>query len=659
MIEEKIWLNQSLFNFKDYAFESNGSLELYLSSYTEDYTKFSNLSFAMRIINNISNFQSKTYRFNHSDAMDLILTFNNIFKSINKIYDSIDETNATIVKKYHTNKTLKFIFTVKKSERVCIIQILNNISDYTFVIVPFEILRTFANLLKNFIDNYISLNIEFANRNLLERIYLNSTQIKDGIRMLPSSINQNNEKMNNSYEILNEDTELKQTKEILDELDSFLGENMENIIVPELVDEKIETKTEKEIILNDNNIINVFDSIENIEELLSSCVISDDMIEPIFSRFIEKLNTDESFQFLPSISENEIKSYKYLSKLLYLNQLNDYFNGKKDIPQIRFLIYKPKEKYDINISLAFDLFTVMIYLRLFIQKLSSREYNPVKNKTLFYILYRYVFDMLSISFIQNIETIQIKTCVMERFKNFENSKFFDNFNEILKNYGINKILINEFSNLVDKFLKILLDNDSLNSIEYTHNDIYKNGKEIDEIEVKIPFNNNLSLEQMLKLINFDLYLNKNNIAILSEEQLKEKMIELVGNEYINDDILKIYKTKTKINVKTKDRIKETNILKACKFYDQGIPSDKYEEFIEYTSNLENEDFDWNKFELEEFDDSIFKVIYVWNENEKNIAYSDFMTKVENCSMDKQILLAKIRIIDTTSIPNEDWDLENL
>jgi hypothetical protein len=383
------------------------------------------------------------------------------------------------------------------------------------------------------------------------------------------------------------------------------------------------------------------------------------MIEPIFSRFIEKLNTDESFQFLPSISENEIKSYKYLSKLLYLNQLNDYFNGKKDIPQIRFLIYKPKEKYDINISLAFDLFTVMIYLRLFIQKLSSREYNPVKNKTLFYILYRYVFDMLSISFIQNIETIQIKTCVMERFKNFENSKFFDNFNEILKNYGINKILINEFSNLVDKFLKILLDNDSLNSIEYTHNDIYKNGKEIDEIEVKIPFNNNLSLEQMLKLINFDLYLNKNNIAILSEEQLKEKMIELVGNEYINDDILKIYKTKTKINVKTKDRIKETNILKACKFYDQGIPSGKYEEFIEYTSNLENEDFDWNKFELEEFDDSIFKVIYVWNENEKNIAYSDFMTKVENCSMDKQILLAKIRIIDTTSIPNEDWDLENL
>ena len=659
MIEEKIWLNQSLFNFKDYAFESNGSLELYLSSYTEDYTKFSNLSFAMRIINNISNFQSKTYRFNHSDAMDLILTFNNIFKSINKIYDSIDETNATIVKKYHTNKTLKFIFTVKKSERVCIIQILNNISDYTFVIVPFEILRTFANLLKNFIDNYISLNIEFANRNLLERIYLNSTQIKDGIRMLPSSINQNNEKMNNSYEILNEDTELKQTKEILDELDSFLGENMENIIVPELVDEKIETKTEKEIILNDNNIINVFDSIENIEELLSSCVISDDMIEPIFSRFIEKLNTDESFQFLPSISESEIKSYKYLSKLLYLNQLNDYFNGKKDIPQIRFLIYKPKEKYDINISLAFDLFTVMIYLRLFIQKLSSREYNPVKNKTLFYILYRYVFDMLSISFIQNIETIQIKTCVMERFKNFENSKFFDNFNEILKNYGINKILINEFSNLVDKFLKILLDNDSLNSIEYTHNDIYKNGKEIDEIEVKIPFNNNLSLEQMLKLINFDLYLNKNNIAILSEEQLKEKMIELVGNEYINDDILKIYKTKTKINVKTKDRIKETNILKACKFYDQGIPSGKYEEFIEYTSNLENEDFDWNKFELEEFDDSIFKVIYVWNENEKNIAYSDFMTKIENCSMDKQILLAKIRIIDTTSIPNEDWDLENL
>ena len=659
MIEEKIWLNQSLFNFKDYAFESNGSLELYLSSYTEDYTKFSNLSFAMRIINNISNFQSKTYLFNHSDAMDLILTFNNIFKSINKIYDSIDETNATIVKKYHTNKTLKFIFTVKKSERVCIIQILNNISDYTFVIVPFEILRTFANLLKNFIDNYISLNIEFANRNLLERIYLNSTQIKDGIRMLPSSINQNNEKMNNSYEILNEDTELKQTKEILDELDSFLGENMENIIVPELVDEKIETKTEKEIILNDNNIINVFDSIENIEELLSSCVTSDDMIEPIFSRFIEKLNTDESFQFLPSISENEIKSYKYLSKLLYLNQLNDYFNGKKDIPQIRFLIYKPKEKYDINISLAFDLFTVMIYLRLFIQKLSSREYNPVKNKTLFYILYRYVFDMLSISFIQNIETIQIKTCVMERFKNFENSKFFDNFNEILKNYGINKISINEFSNLVDKFLKILLDNDSLNSIEYTHNDIYKNGKEIDEIEVKIPFNNNLSLEQMLKLINFDLYLNKNNIAILSEEQLKEKMIELVGNEYINDDILKIYKTKTKINVKTKDRIKETNILKACKFYDQGIPSDKYEEFIEYTSNLENEDFDWNKFELEEFDDSIFKVIYVWNENEKNIAYSDFMTKVENCSMDKQILLAKIRIIDTTSIPNEDWDLENL
>jgi len=658
MIKEKNWLNQTLFNFRDYTFESNGFLELYLSSFTEDYLKFSNLSFSIRITNNLSNFQSKVYSFNHSNVMDLILTFNNIFKNINKIYDSNDDNIGTIVKKYHTNKTLKFIFTMKKSERVCIIQILNNISDYTYIVIPFEILRTFANLLKNFIDNYISLNIEFTNRIFLERMYLNSIQIKDEIRILPSSINQNNEKINN-YKILDEDNESEQTKEILNQLDSFLGKNMENIIVSELVDEKIETKTENEIILNNNSLIDVFDNdIENIEKLLSSCVLSNDIIEPIFSKFIEKLNIDELFEFLPSISENEIKSYKYLSKLLYLNQLHKYFSGKEDIPQIRFLIYKPSYTHDINISLAFDLFTIMIYLRLFIQKLSTREYNPVKNKTLFYISYRYIFDMLSISFIQNIETIQTKTCVMERFRNFESSNFFNNYNNILKNYGIDKISNKEFSILVDKFLKILIDNDSLNSIEYTHNDIYKNGKEIDEIEVKIPFNNNLSLEQMLKLINFDLYLNKNNIEVLSENEIKEKIYELIGEE-LNDDIIKMYKTKTKINVKTKDRIKETNIFKACKFYNKDIPSSKYEEFIKYISILENEDFDWNKFELEEFNDSIFKVLYIWNENEKNIPYSDFMTKVENCSMDKQILLAKIKILDNSFPSNEDWNLENI
>jgi len=498
---------------------------------------------------------------------------------------------------------------------------------------------------------------------------LNATlQMKDSIKVLPSTLIQTYtqepmEKLTSSYsaEIIEN---LDETEKTTNELDNFLGENMQNIVVPDLLDKNV-TSERKNTIEIGSGLVNIFNNdLKNLEDLLFSCVTSDDMSEPIISRLISGLNVDSNFNFLPGITDDEIKSYKYLSKLLYLNQLHQYTNGKTGLSEIRFLIYKPKDYSDKNIVLAYDLFTIFIYLRLFVQKLSSREPSVIKNKILFYTLYRNIFDMFSISFIQNIDIIKTKTCVLERFKNFDEIGFFNEYTKILDMYSIQKISSNEISVLLDKFLTMLSQSSEFPSIESAHNVLYETGKDVEGIDVKIPFINTLNLEQNLKLTHVNLSVSLNQIPVDDKDIFIQKVNELVNdNSFCSDEMIKYFIDK-KINIIKKEKEKDSNIYRACKFYDKDIPINIHSDFMEYVKSLSDSDFDWNKFNLEEFNESIIKTIYIWNDDiDKKQTYTDFMSKVESCLLNKQLILTKIKILGSDSTKSEvdpsDWNFESI
>ena len=69
---------------------------------------------------------------------------------------------------------------------------------------------------------------------------------------------------------------------------------------------------------------------------------------------------------------------------------------------------------------------------------------------------------------------------------------------------------------------------------------------------------------------------------------------------------------------------------------------------------EENKFDLCVFPIEEFGENIIKVLYVWNENEKGILYTDFMSKVESCLMTKELILTKYKSDNAPVEFDESW-----
>lgn len=479
-IEEEIfWFNQKYLVHKDNIFNSNGTIDISTSCNTQDFQTFSNPTFNIAIYNDKSRYG---VNLRYQDVVDLLISIKEVTKSIDDIY--LKNLKAEVVKNYNT-KFLKILF--KKSARNqegVLINILNTQTDFGVIVLHYNFFISIVDLLKSFKRDYLKLSFEISNRALMSNLFDEIKQVKNGIRSLPSSIIELKD-LNNSYT-----PEFK--NDVQEELDKYIEEHSTDVEVHWL-DEQLPITTKENTIQSIlfNDICQ--NDISNFESLMMTLVTEQYPIDKIKSLFSQYFSN--SFELLPGISEKDLKSIHYYSKLIFMSNLQNYSKNNQSIPtSVPILKYNATNFNFSNIDLAYDLLTIMIYVRLMKTKLESKIQDSSINKSLLYLILRNFTDVFTFSFLDTKESSIIINNITERFKYFGSKGFFKKFEGILNQYNlsnVNEIEVKSF--LKDGIIKVIGPNRT-QYINELHTSDYNNNK------VRIPYLNELGLEEINKVI---------------------------------------------------------------------------------------------------------------------------------------------------------------
>ncbi len=357
---ERIYFNQNLIYHKDKTYNSGGALEISICSSTTDYKTFSAPTLHLAVIgeNNLRRLCS----LNYSDATDLFMTIKDVLPEINNIY--LTARNNIILKKYQFDRNLKFEFINVQgmNERVVSISIIHSSSDFAKVVVPYVVFSSFAiGILKYFISDFVKISFDFSSRNLLTELLEQNKMIRNGIQILPSSILQLDNIEKPSITDVNHPDNIKNNFDMentYSDLDKFLGKDMENIKVPDIEKVPIEEDKSKKMEVNSLLITKTLSNDLSIfESMLTAATTRKDTLDSIFEGFRRSMNLDNSFLFLPGISQKDYKSFLYISKFTHDLYLSLYLNKNVPIPSsFPILKYQPdSSKITIDhLNLCYD-----------------------------------------------------------------------------------------------------------------------------------------------------------------------------------------------------------------------------------------------------------------------------------------------------------------
>ena len=644
MNEDKIWFNQPLLYYRDKAYTINGVLEISLNNNTSDFQMFSSTALNLSISNDQTR---KTQSLNYQNISDLISALETVIINKDNIY-GVYSTNggSEIVKKYSQDKNLRFIFKPSKSnqEKICIISISNNESDFTRVAITFDFVLVIKDLLKSFIKDYINININFINRCISTEVLNQIKNMRDSIKTLPSflgSINTNNTtNIEQKEEIIFDSMEVE---EKLNELDIFLGKDMSNITIPEIDNPKVI----KEVITsNESKFITSFlrSDLKVLENIITATSLKENPFASIIENIQSELQTNESL--IPEISTDDLKSLSYISKKIFMELLKRYteFNEKipPSFPVLKYSILDSTNIKEINKSLSIDLLLILVYLKNLKSRLEMRESNEVKNRSLFYISFRLFMDPLIFSFINSNEKVIIKSLLKDRFNNYTKLGFFDTYSKLLESYSLTDITERQ---ILDSAEDILNQVNKCSNINIIHKQM------IERKMIKIPYENKLTLEQIIyEAVPYELFITFNQDNIQDSRRVEEIFPDTSQEvfDYING---------IKVDIEEKKIDKKSHIQKMCQFLSNEIIEKDKLEFLTYIKTLKKDNFDENciSFNINQLGDNILKTIYIWNNSDKNGSYSDFSSKVEECILDRNSILSSLVKKDhVDEVEEQDW-----
>lgn len=663
--EERIYFNQNFINYRDKIYNSGGTFEISISNNTVDYKNFSSPNLLISIIG--ENKLRRMCSLNYTDTIDLYNSIKEIIQNIENIYNT--QRNNVINKKYQFDRNLKFEFIYIKdiNERVVSVSIIHNTSDFAKVVIPYSVFCSFAiGILKYFVNEYVNVTFSLSTRNLLTEILDQNKLIRNGIMILPSSISQIDNKINGgestqvAAQAFENDSDpscgtAERISDVLDDFEKFLGKDMENIVVEDLTSKAV--LEEKK---NNNEITSRFvtktltNDLEVFESMLAACVSRPDPMISLFEGFRRSMNLSDSFNFLPMISKENLKSLLYVSKFNHDFFVNSAINENKAIPSgFQILKYKVEdfEKIDfLNVQLAYDILLISGFMKIFRSRMESRVQDIDKNGSLFYLRIRTFLDPLVYSFLDEKKGKIITTNICNNFEKYETLQFFNHYQKILSENGFTTINVNdirEFCNEVnDKVLtKGILDI----NINDRHENMFKNGT------LRINIDNKLSIEQILnQLLPLEI-LEKSGVDLNEGSEKLTKAIEIYS---IEKDVLDIFLRKDK-----EEKVKISNISKTVKFYNNEIPDGYREEFFKFIDDLKESNFDFqnSSFPVEELGENIIKSLYVWNESDnKKEPLSNYRAKLEECLLTKELILAKyLNSKIEEKEENVEWNLELL
>jgi len=512
--EDYIWFNQKYFFHKDKTFNPNGgSLEIATTCNSKgDLQSFSPPTLSLSVFN-----EGLRYSINlkYQDVIDLLNSIETVQQNIDAIYN---ENKKIEINKIYNGKNLRISF--KKSEttgaRAVRIAVLNNSTDYGTVIVSYSIIfSSIVELLKTFKKEYIKISFDISNRAMMSYMLDEIRSIKEAVKIIPTSIVPNtSNKIQETIDALKDENDNPIKNELQEGFDKYLKENMDTTEIPKL-DEIVgdEYKVEKvektgsilvdEILKND---IRVLDS------LLTSVGTNENPIEKV----IETFKNYYDIELLPGISDDEFKSSIYYSKLFFTTSIQNYMRNNIPIPaSIPVIKYQSINCDSKNIDLSYDLLTISIYTRLVKEKLQSRIEDATINKSILYLSLRNFTDIFTFSFLDEIEISQITNCILERFSNFSKSGFFNSFDELLGNYSLQKVVVQDIKNFLRNILDKIIGKDKVVYISELQEKNYMDGK------VKLHPKNNLTEKQIVnELVKIEVN-DKLNILDTSTKLSKE------------------------------------------------------------------------------------------------------------------------------------------
>lgn len=637
MSSEKTWLNQILLYHKDSIYNSNGVLELVLSTSTNDFKNFSALGFNISVITNLRG----SYSLNFQNSVDLLNTLSSAKANVENIYNTL--TNNEIVKKYHNDRNLKIEFKKIQNERVVVFSIIYTNTDYSRVIVPYYVYCSLYELLKSYVLNFINYNFSMTNRAIMSELLDRNIDLKNSIKTLPSLISETHMELENVKEIKEE--ELADINVSMKDFESFVDDNIDKIKIPEIDKAEEVKKTTSEV--KSNFISKVLgNDLKTLENLLMAVSIEKNPIENIINTFSKSVDNPPWFSHLPNISNADLKSCVYTSKIIHDVNLKRHMEGVGISKTFPVLKYKATDVSNENIELAFDLLTISSYVKILRAKLENRENDLFRNKTVFHMNVRNFLDVFIFSFLEGQKPDVVKSAILNRFENFKNIGFFKEYDNLLDLYNLNPVSSSEMTEYIDAINSKVIGNTAF--IEEYHSKSYLNNL------FCIPYENDMELEQIInEVIPLEVMLK---VGVPFEEAVQRL-------DSVSDKVKNIF-SKPQKKREEKKKEDETNISRYLRSQTSNgdIPQKFKTSFFEHVKKLEfnNYDFTNEDFPIEELAENVVKALYEWNESSnKKETYSDFFSRCESSIMSKELIVVKVRgpkVESSTSTSSEvqDW-----
>lgn len=634
--ENTNWINQTLYQFKDTRYGTDGFIRLALTTTTVDYTSF-NAPFLML---SISNKHKKNYRVDYTHSNDLSRAFGKVFEQKNG-----DKSEVRRRATKNVDLIISFFLDQNSNERLVKIELLSNETDYTKVIMEMQEFYTIAKCIKSFSDNYFTICRDLFVKSIDSSVL---REIPESVRNLPSHMISNNSSTNfppASEEVVEE---AKITEETIEDLDKYLGgSELTNVFVPEIdvKQEKIVEHVESEFI---SKVLK--DDLLSLEKLMTAASLSKCPQLEIESNILTMLNNkDDDFRLYAGATENDIKSIIYCSQVIYAEKVFNYLMFEKPIsesmPIFKYTPDQTKVKQE-NVDIALDLLTLGMYIKCIRSRLSGKQPDAQMNKSMFHTQMRAFLDTFVYSFLSDSKVDVISGMVLRRYESFNKLGVFDHYKQLLKHSSCPPVdssdVISILNELGEKGIFQATDISILHDVS------------VERSNYKLSSKSDHTLEQIIEE-----FIPLEVSSQLGRDLKNSEVLEELKSKYnLSDNILKLYLEPKKVR-KTSERKTTNNILRVCKHYDDEIPNEFKDEFYKFLETLSNKPFDHrnSSFSLEEFGDHIVKALFLWSPEHKN--YKEFFNSIDEEVMTKELILAKFK--DTSSEDESSWDftIENL
>jgi len=633
------WFSQTLMTHKDKLYGTEGYLRISISTNTEDYKFFNPPLFNISISNNYQ----KSYNLSYHNASDLL-------KTLQIVKSQMNGNKSEIQRKYQKNMILYIQFFVESNnnDSVVDIRLLSNETDFTKIIIPIEQFSTIAKCLRYFVDSYFNICTQLLGQSIQSEAIQIINQLPSLIKGISSQIIPTNT-ISDSRVLEPEAEKVNKTQATIEDLEDFLGgDDMVNIIVPELNEEKkpsiveVDSLFVKHLLKND---------LSNLEVMLNNHMMNPDSIMTFALEVQNKLGPEvkEDFTLLPGIDDDDLKSLLYISKLYSMIAYMNHFG--KDIPlpnSMPIFKYKAKNIKPENMEIAYDLFLFNLYIRTVRSRLEGKITDITQNKALFHIQMRCFTDPFVFSFIGKEESKNLQSVIYNRYKYYDRIGVFETYKSLLKNINCPEIKDYDItSSVVEAIDKVIGKSPDINKL---HNQAAESNS------FRLASKNNFKLEQIINEIIPLEVAEKTGKDINNEEVLKE----INRNTPISDEILNFFvKGKTKVKVK-KESTFSNNLERVVNYYSDEIPNQYKKDFMKYVGKLDQDKFDLRteEFPLDEFGENIVKALYLWDPKDDpqiTKSYKHYQLKIKAEYMEKDLIISKIKSEESVEVESNEWD----